>query len=379
MQAIRSTVAAALLLAPAAFTFVAPPAAAQQRNAAQPAITNIALNSDAALSPGATLRIQLAATPNARAASVVLGDSGITVPLRQQAAGTYTGSYVVRRADRIDPTQLMTARLTFGERVYSRQFNYPPAFQALAMGARGDQRGEARAERQAARDQRSPDITELTPANGERVEERRNTRVAARLSDEGSGVDPESVQLRLNGRDVSAEARVTDDRVVFRDELEPGRYTAEVTVRDKVGNQTKKTWTFDVAERERRRDRVADEDRGDRARDRYAGSGPLPLQVTSHGDNMVVDAGGNVVIRGRTVPFATVRLQVDSIVQARGMYGVASPVADRTVQADANGQFQVQIPRAGVQPAGSRYDVRITATSGSDTAQERLTLVQRQG
>lgn len=377
MQTIRTTVAAALLMAPAALTFLAESAVAQQRAASQPAIANVALNSDAALSPGATLRLQVSATPNARAATVTLGDSGITVPLRQQAAGTYTGSYVVRRSDRIDPTQRMTARLTFGERVYSRQFNYPPAFQALAAGARGE---PARGERQAARDQRSPDITDLTPANGERVGDRRNTRVAARLSDEGSGVDPDSVRLRLNGRDVSDEARVTDDRVVFREDLDPGRYTAEVTVRDKVGNQTRKTWTFDVADRDRDRDRLGENDRdrgGDR--DRYAGSGPLPLQVTSHADHMVVDAGGNLVIRGRTVPHATVRLQVDSVMRAPGMYGVATPVADRTVQADANGHFQVRVDPREVPPPGSRYDLRVTSTSGSQTAEERLTLLQGRG
>ncbi|HVE52819.1 MAG TPA: hypothetical protein VNB23_05505, partial [Ramlibacter sp.] len=366
MQAkLRSTVVAAMLLAPAALTFLAGPAAAQQRAAAQPAITNMALNSDAGLSPGATLRVQVQATPNARRATIALGESGITVPLQQQAAGQYAGTYVVRRSDRIDPTQLMTARVTFGERVYTRQFNYPPAFQALSMGARGEPRETVV---NARRDQHSPDITDLAPANGDRIGERGNTRISARLSDEGSGVDPSSVRVRLNGRDVSAEARVTDDRVVFRDDLEPGRYVAEVTVRDRAGNLTRKSWNFEVAERGRDRDRYGDNDRGrdrDRAdRDRHAGSGPLPLQVTSHGNNMVVDGSGNLVIRGRTVPFATVRLQVESVVRAPGMYGVSTPFAERTVQADGNGHFEVGVNARGLPLPGTRYDVRVTATSG---------------
>lgn len=377
MQAkLRSTVAAAMLLAPAALTFLAEPAAAQQRAAAQPAITNMALNSDAGLSPGATLRVQVQATPHARRATIALGDSGITVPLQQQSPGQYAGSYVIRRSDRIDPMQLMTARLTYGERVYSRQFNFPPAFQALSMGARGEPREEVR---NARRDQQSPDITDLTPANGERIGERGNARVSARLSDEGSGVDPSSVRVRINGRDVSADARVTDDRVVFREDLEPGRYVAEVSVRDKVGNLTRKSWNFEVAERGR--DRYGENERGrDRAgenRDRYAGSGPLPLQVTSHGDNMVVDANGNLVIRGRTVPFATVRLQVESVVRAPGMFGISTPVADRTVQADGNGHFEANVSPRGLPLPGTRYDVRVTATSGSETAEERLTLQLR--
>jgi hypothetical protein len=377
---LRSTVAAALLLAPAALTFLAEPAAAQQRAASQPAITNMVLNSDAGLSPGATLRVQVQATPNAKRATISLGE-GVTVPLQQQGPGQYSGSYVVRRSDRIDPMQLMTARFTYGERVYSRQFNFPPAFQALSMGARGEPRGEVR---NARRDQESPDILDLMPANGERVGERGNTRVGARLADAGSGIDPDSVRLRINGRDVSADARVTDDRVVLREDLDPGRYTAEVTVRDKVGNLTRKSWNFEVVERgrdrdDRDRDRVGDNDRRDRDRDRVAqaASGPLPLQVTSHGDNMVVDANGNLLIRGRTVPFATVRLQVDSVVRAPGMYGVASPVADRTVQADGNGHFEVHVNPRGMAMPGTRYDVRVTATSGSETAQERLTLLQR--
>lgn len=388
MHAIRTTVAAAMLLAPAALTFVASPAAAQQRSAAQPAITNMSLNSDAGLSPGATLRVQVQATPDARRATITLGDSGIAVPLQQDSPGKYAGTYVVRRSDRIDPLQPTTARLTYGERVYSRQFNWPPAFQALSMGAaRG---GPPVAER--GRDQRSPEITDLTPANGDRVGDRRDTRISARLADEGSGIDPSAVRLRLNGRDVTADARITEDRLVFREDLDPGRYTAEVTAHDRAGNMTRKTWTFDVierdrvAERDRDNDRAAGRDRDndrvagrDRDRDRYAGSGPLPLQVNSSGNNMEVDAQGNLNIRGRTVPYATVRLQVESVADAAGRLGVSARVADQTVQADANGRFDATIRPRGLSMPGIRYELRVTATSGAETAEERLTLVHRRG
>jgi hypothetical protein len=448
---LRSTVAAVMLLGPLAATFVAEPAAAQQRGTvAAPQITNMSVNSDAGLTPGATLRFQVYATPNARRASVTLGDSRITVPLRQQTHGNYTGSYVVRRSDRIDPTQLITARVQVGERSYARQFNYPPAFQALAMGAapaqqaaierfvmrpmgrlepgrelrfrlvgrpggdawmdipgvirgvdlgevrpgvyegtytvrrrddldaferavatlqHGEQRSTARVDLRggdrefgrAERDERAPQISDLTPDNGENVRERNNTRISARVSDDGSGIDADSVRLRLNGRDVTADTRVNDDRVVFRDDLEPGRYTAELTVRDRAGNSSTKAWTFDVSG------------------DRNIGSGPLPLQVTSHSNNMVVDASGNLAIRGRTAPNATVRVQVDSVATAAGMLSVAQPVLDQTVQADRNGHFGVTASPRGHFFPGTRYDVRVTSTSGAQTAEERLTLIQRQG
>jgi hypothetical protein len=458
---IRSTVFAAMLLAPVAASFIAQPAHAQTRAAVAPQITNMSINSDAGLSPGATLRVQVQATPNARRASLSLGDS-LTIPLRQQSAGTYAGSYVVRRSDQIDPTQLMTARVTFGERVYSRQFNFPPAFQALAMGAaparapaierfvmrpggrleagrelrfrlvgapggdawldipgvingvdlaetrpgvyegtytirrrdnldafadatatlrNGNQRATARVDvrgddrefggrdrdrevgRDRVRDDRAPQITELTPGNGERVGDRGRTHLSARLSDEGSGIDPGSVRVRLNGRDVTADARVTPDELHYRADLAPGRYTAEVTVRDQSGNATTKSWSFDVM-----------------AGDRIGGTGTseLPLQITSHSNNMVIDAAGNLSIHGRTVPHATVRVHVEAVASVGGMVGLSQPVADYTVQADRNGYFGVAVaPRGGLPIPGQRYDVRVTATSGSQAAQERLTLIQR--
>jgi hypothetical protein len=456
-----------MLLAPLAGGFLAQPAAAAT-TAAQPAVTNMSLNSDAGVSPGATLRVQVNATPKAQKATLTLGESGITVPLREQGAGTYTGTYVVRRSDRIDPTQLMTARVTVAGHTYSRGFNFPPAFQALAAGAgpaeaaapamrierlamhpmgrlepgrelhfrmlgtpggdawldipgvirgvdlaetrpgvyegnytvrrrddldafgnavatlrNGNQRVTAKldirdddrdadrmanrdrdGDRMAARgrDERSPQITDLMPANGERVGDRGRVQVGAHLGDDASGIDPASVRLRLNGRDVSADTRVSPDEAQFRGDLDPGRYTAELSVRDRAGNSTTKTWTFDVT-----------------PGDRVGNAGPLPLTVTSHRNNAVVDANGNLAIQGHTAPFANVRVEVESVANVAGVLGLTQPMADQTVQADRNGNFGVLVAPRGLPLPGTRYDVRLTSTSGNQTAQERLTLIQRQG
>jgi hypothetical protein len=450
---LRTHVAALMLLAPVAATFVAQPAAAQQRaTVAQPSISNMTLNADGGLSPGSTLRVQVSATPNARKATLALGESGVVVPLKQQGAGNYTGSYVVRRTDRLDPTQLMTARVTFGDRTYSRQFNYPAAFQALTMGAApaaaqnsierfvmrpmgrmepgrelhfrlmgapggdawmdipgvisgvdlaetrpgvyegnytvrrrdnldafrnavatlrtGNQRATARLDlnwrdREVARDERAPQISDLTPANGDRVGDRGRTHISARLSDEGTGIDPANVRLRLNGRDVTGDARVTADEIHYRGDLGPGRYSVEISAKDQAGNATTKSWSFDVT--------PGGERQG-------AAGGGMPLQLTSHANNAVVDANGNLLLQGRTVPGATVRVQVDQVANVGGLLGVTQPVADATVQADRNGFFSVGVNPRGLPIPGTRYDVRLTATgNGGQTAEERLTLVQRQG
>ena len=456
---LRSTVAAVMLLAPLAASFVAQPVQAQTqaRTAAKPSITNMALNSDSGLSAGATLRVQVIGTRNASRGSLTLGDSGITVPLRQTSPGSYTGSYTIRRSDRIDPMQLMTARLTYGKNSYSRQFNFPAGFQALAMGngperpaierfvmrpmgrlepgrelhfrlrgapgadawmdipgvisgvdlaetrpgiyegsytirrrdnldafrsavatlRNGNQRTTARLEmnlrdddfgggrdERVGRDDRAPQITDMLPANGDRVGERGRSRVSARLSDEGSGIDRDSVRMRLNGRDVTGDVRVSENEANYRADLDPGHYTAELMVRDRAGNATTKTWTFDVVPG------------GDRDR---VGSVGMPLQVTSHQNNAVVDANGNLSIQGRTAPFANVRVQVESVANVAGVLGVTQPVADQTVQADRSGHFAVLVSPRGLPIPGTRYDLHLTATSGNQTAEERLTLVQRQG
>jgi len=130
-----------LLLAPFGAAFVAQPAAAQyapQYRVAQVApgrITNLSLNSDAGLSPGATLRLQVYGTPDARWASATLGNSGVRVALRERAPGEYIGTHVIRRGERIDPRQAVSVRAGWGEGPVAVAFDYPPSFQSLAMGA----------------------------------------------------------------------------------------------------------------------------------------------------------------------------------------------------------------------------------------------------
>lgn len=349
---IRSTVAAVMLLVPMAASFVAQPVHAQARaRVAQPSITNMSLNSDAGLSAGATLRVQVYATPNARRASLTLGESGVTVPLRQQSPGNYTGSYVVRRSDHIDPTQLMTARVTFGNRTYSRQFNFPPGFQALAMGNAPQSLAIERFVMQPVR--------RLEPGRELRFRVFGAPGADASLDIPGvvSGVDLD--ETRPGVYEGSYTIRRRDDPDAFR--------TAIATLRH--GNE-RATARLDLGDVERM---SRDEDR-DRP-----GDGRFPLEITSYQNNAVVDASGNLSIQGRTAPFANVRVQVESVANVAGLLGVTQPVADQTVQADRSGRFGVLVAPRTLPIPGQRFDVRITATSGDRTAEERLTLVQRQG
>ena len=227
----HAAAAAAMLLLPLSSAFVALPAAAQHAEAAQPALQALHVQSSAGLAPGAVLRLQLAGTPGARQANATLGDSGVRVALRERAPGHYAGTYTVRRGDRIDPLQAITARVNLGDRTLARDFRYPAALEALAR---------------APRDDRAPQVTQLAPANGQRLQEQGRTFIHARLDDAGSGVDPRSVRLVVDGLDVTADARVTDEAVAYRERLGRGEHRAMLVVRDRSGNVNRTAWSFRV-------------------------------------------------------------------------------------------------------------------------------------
>lgn len=98
------------------------------------------------------------------------------------------------------------------------------------------------------RDVRGPEIANVFPAQGERVSERGRTRVTAQFRDDRAGVDPNSVRLRVDGRDVTRDSRINGEGIEYRDDLAPGNHTAELTLRDRSGNATRRTWTFEVVD-----------------------------------------------------------------------------------------------------------------------------------
>ena len=253
MKSLRQTsLAAAMLLLPVSAALVAAPAAAQHQGSARPAVGSLALNADAGLAPGSTLRVELSATPGAQWAEVVLGGSGIRIPLRERHPGQYVGRHVVRQSDRIDPLQVMTARVAAGQASVARNFSYPAAFQAMAMGAPANGYGSAgRGAGPRRWDRQAPTIGAVTPQQGERIGERGVTRITAHIEDAGSGIDPASVALRVDGQDVSDAIRLNEDQLRYRADLAPGRHTAELMVRDRAGNTSTKSWSFDVVQADR--------------------------------------------------------------------------------------------------------------------------------
>lgn len=111
-----------------------------------------------------------------------------------------------------------------------------------------------------ARDNRAPQIVSLTPANGGRVDDRGRTQIAARFDERGSGIA--AVTLRVDGRDVSHRTRVDANEIRYAENLQPGRHVAELVVRDRAGNTTRRNWSFDVVDHDRGRGNAYGRDQG---------------------------------------------------------------------------------------------------------------------
>ncbi|HEX2545501.1 MAG TPA: Ig-like domain-containing protein [Ramlibacter sp.] len=235
-----SAAAAALLLAPLGAALVAQPAAAQHVYVAAPAhvahafIERVTVNV-VSHERGHDLHFRLVGSHGARAFVRVPGLFD-AMALEEKRPGVYEAIRTVSRHEDPRVAARAVGLLENG--------NQRVTAQAVFEGGRDADRAQRR-------DRVAPEISDLTPGQGERVSERGRTRITARVTDEGSGV--ESVSLRVDGRDVSRRVRLEGDDVRYADDLLPGRHTAELQVRDRAGNVTRRSWSFDVIDHDRGR------------------------------------------------------------------------------------------------------------------------------
>ena len=287
------------------------------------------------IEPGAELRFLL----NGMAGAVATFDiPGVidNVAMRETRPGVYEGSYTIRRLDNLAPSRPILARLRMGDKVVTSNLT-----QALTIDAK------------------APVLHNLTPREGEVVAGNGTTSVSASFDDGGGvGVDPKSVRILLSGRNVTADSNITAQFFSYRADLPPARYTVDVSAKDLVGNAMSKVWTFDVA--------------------RSAAAAPLniPLQITSHTNNAVVE-GGSTTVRGRTAPGAAVEVKVSAVAPLAGLFGVTQDVLSERVQADGAGNFAFSFsPRLPL--PGTRYEITLHSRSGDLAAESRLVLFQKQ-
>lgn len=194
-------------------------------NPANVSITSFDVDRNGTLRGGEELRFTLVGTPK--------GDATLSIPgviqelkMTETQAGVYVGSFKVPANSPINISKAnAVARLKVGNTERMIQ-------SGTALGF----------------DSQPPVIAGITPEPGTRVT-RDRPNISATFDDStGSGIDPESVDLRVDNRRVTRDAQVTPQFVSYRPDqpLTSGTHEVTLTARDKAGNPVERTWSFRV-------------------------------------------------------------------------------------------------------------------------------------
>jgi len=252
---IAKAAAALMALAPAGAMFLAAPAAAQPPAAVRaPGTQRVTVIERFELSgtvaTGNQVRYRLQGAPDGMATVEIPGIVGGQV-MPEVSPGVYELTTII--GPREDPRAYFAAVATLraaGTQVSTRlggSASAPVYGSAEAAREEAARRGWAPPPPpQAYRDHRPPQITNLTPSQGQRLRDRDLTRISAHFTDDASGVDRGSVRLRVDGRDVTSRANIDSDDIRYTEDLAPGRHVAELIVRDRAGNVARESWGFEV-------------------------------------------------------------------------------------------------------------------------------------
>ncbi len=102
---------------------------------------------------------------------------------------------------------------------------------------------------------------------------------------------------------------------------------------------------------------------------------PLQPSFTSHDDGETV-SGSSFIITGKTRPNASVDLNVTATASVLGLVNFGGTIAERTLTADAEGDFELRVTVPRIATSGTEYTIRAIARADgetSDAAEIRLT------
>ncbi len=280
--------------------------------------------------PGTDLKFTLNGTPHGRASFTIAGVV-TNRAMDEVRAGVYEGSYTIRRQDKFTSSSQVTATL-----------------QANGQMAR------AQLDQRLVNDTEPPNVSNVSPKDNETVPSSATLTVSGNFDDErGTGVDPKSVKIIFDGKDVTAQSAITAQNFSYRpSNLAVGNHTVDIRARDQAGNASRTSWNFRTATTE------------------AAPAGLFPLDILSPRDNAEVGPGP-IEVRGRTLPNASVDIDVTA-----GLFGLTQRIFENTLKADPQGYFSFSF-RPPVKVRGARYDVNVRATKDKETRERSITLTQQ--
>lgn len=292
------------------------------------AIERFTVNSHNRLEPGSELVFTLMGTPGGRA-TYTINNVIANRAMQEVRPGTYKGRYTIRRQD-----------------------NLPSALQVVATLQASGQIVRAQLEQRNDNAPVATPFTNLSPGSNESVPYSNNFTVTGRFDDDRHrGIDPRSVQIIFDGRDVTAQSNITTQGFTYRPtNVVPGNHTVEVRGRDFDGNIGRTNWDF----------RMLD----------AAPIAGFPLDIMSPNDGAEVGSGA-IEVRGRTLPNASVQVLVTA-----GIFGLNQRIFENTVVADRQGYFSFSF-QPQMRVPGAHYDVSVRATRDNEMRERKISLIQQ--
>ena len=435
---LRNQVAALFLLLPAATALLVIPGTAMAQPAAAE-LRSLQVETDDGLRAGADLQFTIEGTPRGR---VQLKIEGVprSIVLQETERGVYTGSYTIRRQDRLNERSAVRATLKVRQRSITNDYSLPAGISGRDGAARTTAPPGLKIDRfsVAPIDKMEPGAELRFTLNGapggrahfdipgviDNVPMRQiqpgvyEGAYTIRRMDNLAPSRPAVATLRVGDRTVSStltQPLIADARPPVIRNLSPR--DGESVARN---GATSVSGTFDDAggvgvDPKSVRIVIAGRDvtsasqitaqfftyRADLPAGRYpvevtardlVGNGmrqswsfnvaaqvsaaPTSVQVTSHTNNATVDRGA-VVVRGRTVPGAVVDVKVNAVGTLVGVFGLNQELLSQRVRADRNGDFSFSFTSQVPLP-GTRYEVAMTAgRDGMATTESQLVLFQK--
>lgn len=286
--------------------------------------------------PGTELKFTMTGTPHGRA-FFTIDNVVANRAMDEVRAGVYEGRYTIRRQDGFTPGLRVTGTL-----------------QANGQTAR------AQLDQRLVNDNEPPSVTNVSPRDNENVASSNTLTISGAFDDaRGTGVDPKSVKVIFDGKDVTAQSTVTAQNFSYHPttSLAAGNHTVEVRARDQAGNASRTNWSFRTVNAE------------------AAAAAGFPLDILSPRNNAEVGSGA-IEVRGRTLPNAALDIDVTANGLVAGIFGVTQRIFETSMKADGAGNFAFSFQPQLTVP-GARYEVNVRANKDKESRERKLILIQQ--
>jgi len=175
---------------------------------------------------GSEIRVRLIGTPGGRATFSIPGVAE-DVMMTETSGGTYHGQFLIPA----DKNLNISGANVVGRLVVAGKEKLVQSSEPISI------------------DTHAPELVAMTPEANSRVT-RNRPNISVTFDDKsGSGVDPSTVQVKVDNQVVTDDAQVTAQFVSYRPDqpLAAGLHNATVVARDRAGNVVSKTWAFRIA------------------------------------------------------------------------------------------------------------------------------------